>query len=433
MRFETERVEFKVRMVDDIYREVIAFANTEGGTVYIGIDDSGNVVGVDDVDETYTRLTNGVRDAIQPDVTMFIKYKVREDHVIQVTVGEGASKPYYLKSKGLKPSGIFVRQGASTVQASFEQIRQMIKLTDGDAYETMRSLEQDLTFQSAAKAFQKYRVAFSAEKYVALGIQNETGGLYTNLALLLSDQCGHTTKIAVFGDESNTTFKDSREFGGSLFQQMEDSFQYLMLCNRTTATFHGLDRVETRDYPDEAIREALLNALVHRDYSFSGSIIINVNDSWMEFISLGGLLPGLSAEDIRSGISQPRNRKLAEVFHRLHLIESYGTGIRRIYHLYENQAEQPRIDITPNTFKMILPNRNATAPAEEEPKNTGTVTSQMRIILSYLEQHNAVTEEQVQDLLGVKRTRAYTIMRNMRSQGLVIAKGRGKEKVYCRA
>ena len=430
MRFETEQVEFKVQMVDDVYREVIAFANTDGGTIYIGINDDGNIIGVDDVDVTYTRLTNGIRDAIQPDVTMFVKYKLRDDHVIQVTVGAGASKPYYLKSKGLKPSGVFVRQGVSTVQASFEQIRQMIKLTDGDTYETMRSLEQSLTFHSAEKAFQKYQVDFSAEKYVALGIQNDAGGLYTNLALLLSDQCAHTTKIAVFGDDSNTTFKDSREFGGSLFQQLEDSFQYLMLCNRTTASFQGLDRIETRDYPDEAIREALLNALVHRDYSFSGSIIINVNDSCMEFISLGGLLPGLSEEDIRSGISQPRNRNLAEVFHRLHLIESYGTGIRRIYHLYENRAEQPKIMITPNTFKMILPNLNEMPHAEGNHGSEVTVTPQMKAVLTYLGANGTITEEQVQELLGVRRTRAYTIMRNMKSQGLVVMNGRGKEKTY---
>ena len=220
---------------------------------------------------------------------------------------------------------------------------------------------------------------------------------------------------------------------GSLFQQLEDSFQYLMLCNRTTAVFQGLDRVEKRDYPDEAIREALLNALVHRDYSFSGSIIINVNDSCMEFVSLGGLLPGLSAEDIRSGISQPRNRKLAEVFHRLHLIESYGTGIRRIYHLYENQPEQPRIVITPNTFKMVLHNLNMMAPADEKTKTLENMTPQMNEILSYLEKNGTITEEQVQEMLGVKRTRAYTIMRSMRTQGLVKVNGRGKEKLYYKA
>ena len=90
------------------------------------------------------------------------------------------------------------------------------------------------------------------------------------------------------------------------------------------------------------LKKVLLNAIVHRDYGFSGSIIINVSDEEMEFIPIGGLVSGLSTEDIRSGISQPRNPKLTEVFHRLRLIESYGTGIRRIYHLYAACARQPR-------------------------------------------------------------------------------------------
>lgn len=143
----------------------------------------------------------------------------------------------------------------------------------------------------------------------------------------------------------------ARSSAGSVFKQFEDVVNYLALCNKTVSTIKGLVRTDKQDYPEEAIREALLNALVHRDYSFSGSIIINVNDSKMEFISLGGLLPGLSTEDIRIGVSQPRNKKLAEVFHRLRLIESYGTGIRRIFKLYENCPVQPSIEATTNAFQ----------------------------------------------------------------------------------
>ena len=104
MTFEAENIEFKLQVTDEIYKEVIAFANTDGGTIYIGIDDNGNAVGIDDVDETYTRITNGIRDAIQPDVTMFIKYTLQDNKVVKISVGEGSYKPYYLKSKGLKPS-----------------------------------------------------------------------------------------------------------------------------------------------------------------------------------------------------------------------------------------------------------------------------------------------------------------------------------------
>ncbi|MGM9644433.1 MAG: RNA-binding domain-containing protein [Eubacteriales bacterium] len=429
MVFETENIEFKSQATDEIYKEVIAFANTSGGVIYVGIDNNGNAVGIDNIDETYTRITNGIRDAIQPDVTMFIKYTLQDNGVVKIFVGEGSCKPYYLRAKGLKPSGVFVRQGASSVQASAEQIRRMIKTSDGDSFEEMRSMEQELTFDSAFGAFEKYGVEFNKNKYRALGITDPSDSLYTNLAMLISDQCGHTVKIAVFGNDENTSFRDSKEFGGSVFKQLEDSFAYLTLCNKTTAVFRGLERIEKVDYPEEALREALLNAIVHRDYSFSGSIIINVNDSQIEFISIGGLLPGLSPDDIRSGISQPRNKKLAEIFHRLRLIESYGTGIRKIFSLYANCALQPRIEVTPNTFKIILPNMNRQGFAVE--KNAAVNgTSQTKRILDFLAENGQITEEDVQNLLGVKKTRAYTLMRQMVRDGVVVAVGRGAEKIY---
>ncbi len=428
MNIETENVEFKSQFTEDIYKEVIAFANTDGGIVYVGIDNNGNAVGLTDVDHEYTRITNGIRDAVMPDVTMFVRFTIQENKVVRITVSEGSNKPYYLKWKGLKPSGVYVRQGTSSVPASPEQIRQMIKESDGDTFEEMRSMEQDLSFEAAANAFKKYGVPFGNEKYRALGITQKDDELFTNLALIISDQCAHTTKVAVFGDDSNTTFKDNKEFGGSVFTQLEDTFNYLMLCNRTEATFKGLERIEKQNYPEEALREALLNALVHRDYSFSGSIIINVNDERMEFISIGGLLPGLSTDDIRIGISQPRNKNLAEMFHRLRLIESYGTGIRRIYKLYENCTEQPVIEATTNAFKIVLPNMNAVPNASI--KQETVITPQMQKVLSYISENGHITDEEVQALLGIKKTRAFDLMKQMRNTELIKVVGRGSGKKY---
>ena len=414
MNFETENIEFKAQFTEEIYKEVIAFANTDGGVVFVGIDNNGNAVGLADVDQEYTRITNGIRDAIVPDVTMFVRFSIQDNRVVRIAVSEGSNKPYYLKGKGLKPNGVYVRQGTSSVPASPEQIRQMIKESDGDAFEEMRSMEQDLSFEAAANAFEKYEVPFGKEKYRALGITQKNDELFTNLALIISDQCAHTTKVAVFGDDSNTTFKDNKEFGGSIFAQLEDTFDYLMLCNRTKASFKGLERIEKQDYPEEALREALLNA--------------NVNDERIEFISIGGLLPGLSTDDIRIGISQPRNKNLAEMFHRLRLIESYGTGIRRIYKLYENCPVQPVIEATPNAFKMVLPNMNAMTVAI--PKQASPVTAQMQKVLDYTSAHGHITDEEVQSLLGIKKTRAFELMKQMRNMGLVQRVGRGAEKKY---
>ncbi len=426
--FESENTEFKRGVTDLIYKEVVAFANADGGQIYIGVDDGGNVVGLEYIDDAYTRITNGIRDAISPDVTMFVRYELQKNKVIKISIVEGSAKPYYLKSKGLKPGGVFVRQGASSAPASAEQIRQMIKDSDGDAFEEMRSTEQRLTFECARKVFEENGLQFGEEKYRALGIRKDDGLPYTNLALIISDQCRHTVKIAVFSDAEKTKFRDSKEFGGSVFRQMEETFAFLKLCNRTTASFDGLRRVEHSDYPEEALREALLNAIVHRDYGFSGSVIVNVSDSEIEFVSIGGLLPGLTPEDIQAGISQPRNRNLAEIFHRLHFIESYGTGIRKIFSLYKDNARKPRIETTGNTFKIVLPNMNNVG---DENGVKLPMTPQMKIVLEAIRQRGSLTGEDVQKLLGVRKIRAWKVTKDMEARGLIKIVGRGVAKRFC--
>jgi len=427
MAYETEKIEFKSNILGDIYKEVIAFANTDGGTLHIGINNDGDATPLRDVDDTYTRITNGIRDAIAPDVTIFVKYTLESDKIIHIEIGEGSYKPYYLKSKGIKPSGVYVRQGSSSVQASPEQIRQMIKNADGDIFEELRSLTQELTFNSCAETFAKNKIEFSQDKYNILGIRNHTQQLYTNLGWLLSDQCAHSVKVAVFADEQNTVFRDRKEFTGSVLCQLEETFGYLQLCNKNHSVIDGLVRRDYWDYPADAVREALLNALIHRDYGFSGSIIINVSDKQIEFISIGGLLPGISTEDIRNGISQLRNENLAKVFQRLNLIETYGTGIRRIFTLYENCPTPVTIDVTPNSFKITLPNMNA-AKEKLTSQVKNLVTPQMQRLLDYLKEHESVSDEEVQSLLDVRRTRAFNVTKQMSELGLVAIFGRGKNR-----
>lgn len=304
------------------------------------------------------------------------------------------------------------------------------ELYDSDTFEEERTHNQELTFKQMKKAFENKDISFDRRKYESLGICGIEDRLYTNLGLLVSDQCMHTIKIAVFANESNTKFKARKEFEGSIFQQLEEAFSYLMLCNQNNSEIVGLKRIDTWDYPKEAIREALLNAIIHRDYGFSGSIIVNVNDKSMEFISIGGLLPGLTTEDIKSGISQPRNRKLAEIFHRLRYIEAYGTGIRRIFDMYEDCSKKPTIIVTPNTFKIILPNQNNTSAEKEAIVAKGGTSSQEVKVINYLYENKEMTDEELQDLLNVKKTRAFNIVKDLESKGYVVIDGRGKNKKY---
>lgn len=437
MLYESERIEFKSEAIPNICKSIIAFANTNGGKLYIGINDDGNISKLTNIDDIYTRITNTIRDAILPDITMFIHYTLDEQGFIIIDIAEGSAKPYYLKAKGLKSSGVFVRQGASSVPASQEQIRQFIKLSDGDFYEAMRSLNQELSFSTAQSIFQTNNLEFAESKYFALGLRNIKDNQFTNLALLISEQCLHSIKVAVFEDNENTKFQAHREFTGSIFQQLENAFAFLMLCNQNPSNFSGLTRNDNWDYPEAAIREALLNAIIHRDYSYSGSIIINVNKQAIEFISLGGLLPELSLEDIQLGISQPRNAKLAEIFHRLKFIESYGTGIRRIFALYKDCYVKPKITVTQHAFKITLPNLNYNnnhpsikLVAEKQAPYSYYPNAQQQKVLSYVQEHGKISDEELQKLLDVKRTRAYLIAKEMLDTNLLAVQGRGIKKYY---
>ncbi len=292
--------ELKREYTEDIKKTIIAFANTRGGELLIGVEDDGTVTGVLDVDGTMLKVTNALRDSIKPDITMFLCCEKREidgKDVVAINVQRGTACPYYLAAKGLRPEGVFVRQGASTVPATGSAILKMIKETDGDDYESARSLYQELTFHCAERFFAEENIPLGQEQKRTLGLISEDG-VFTNLGLLLSDQCIHTTKLAVFQGSSKTVFKDRAEFSGSLFQQVEDIYAYIDRANRTRAEFPGLKRVDTRDYPPEALREAMLNAIVHRDYSYSGATFISFFDDRIEFVSLGGLPKGIAMSDV---------------------------------------------------------------------------------------------------------------------------------------
>ena len=429
---ESEVVELKAEVVGDICKEVIAFANTKGGTLYIGVSNDGSVEGVKNADQVILQLNNMIRDSIKPDVTMFVGYEnqhVGDKDIIAVTIQKGTDRPYYLGSKGLKPSGVYVRNGTSSDPATDTAIRRMIKETDGDNFESMRSLEQNLSFEAAEKQFEKQNIPFDTAKMQTLGMIS-ADGIYSNVALLLSDQCPSTIKAATFSGEDKGNFQDRREFGGSLFQQMEELYSYLDMRNQTKATFDGLYRIDTRDYPENALREALLNSLVHRDYSFRASTLVSVYADRIEFVSVGGLPSGIELNDIMLGLSVCRNPKLAAIFYRLQLIEAYGTGMPKIMNAYTETELKPKIEVSSNAFKITLPNRNAGANHTET--LVGTVKGDEKRILDFIGSHGHIVRSDVDRLLEVSQATANRILKRMVAEGLIYQDGNGRKTKYRR-
>ena len=225
-----------------------------------------------------------------------------------------------------------------------------------------------------------------------------------------------------------------KEFKGSILKQLEDVYQFIDLINKTKATFSGLDRTDRRDYPEEAVREALLNSIVHRDYSFSGSNLVNVYEDRIELVSLGGLVSGLELKSIFLGVSQSRNPNLAAVFYRMRLIESYGTGIGKIERAYKACPFQPEFETAKGVFRVTLPNRNEQPEMDVRVSDKAdrdiSLNEQKSLILQYAQENGSVTRKEVEDLIGAGTTKAFRLLKELCEIDKLEQKGSGKLSTY---
>lgn len=428
MKYEESPVlELKEQINADFKKEIIAFANTDGGEIYVGVARGGSITGVENAEAEMEKIGNMIRDGIKPDLTAYTSIERIEEAgkaLIRVSISRGLKRPYHLTDKGLKPAGVFVRHGVSSVPAADEAIRQMLKESDGTAFDKARSINQELTFAYAEKIFQERQVAFDEARKRTLGLL-DADGYYTNAALLLSDQCGHIIRCAVYEGTGKSKFKTRKEFFGSILKQLDDMFSFLSLNNNLRSTFDGLRRIDYADYPEEALREALLNAVVHRDYDYSGSIIINIYDDRMEFISLGGLVKGLTLEDIKGGVSQPRNTVIANVFYRLELIESYGTGIQRMLESYAGSGFEPEFTPAPASFVVTLPNRNA-----EKSQADNLDLSREETVLRLLTERGSISRKDVEQILGCSSFPANQVLKLLLEQGRIVKTGAARGTRY---
>ena len=427
---ESETVELKQDYTESLRKDIIAFANTNGGTIYIGVSDDGTVAGVSSADHMIQRVANMARDSIRPDVTMFIHYEsldAENKKIVRVTVNRGTGRPYYASDKGLRPAGVFVRQGTAATPATEDGIRRMIRETDGDTYEDVRSLRQDLTFSYAEEVFSKSNLVLELPQMQTLGIVSPDG-IFTNLGLLLSDQCPNIIKAAAFAGKDQEGFQDRREFAGSLLKQVDDAYAFLDMRNETSATFEGIHRTDHRAYPASALREALLNAIVHRDYAYSAGTLISVYADRIEIVSVGGLVSGFHLDDVISGLSICRNPKLANIFYRLRLIEAYGTGLKKILAAYYPMEPERLFQVTGKSFRVILPRMNSLRLREEHSIPAGRTIEER--IIEFLTARETITRTDIEKLAETSQATAARILKKMVQHGELIRTGNGKNTKY---
>ncbi|MDR3120538.1 MAG: hypothetical protein LBU58_04290 [Clostridiales bacterium] len=299
----------------------------------------------------------------------------------------------------------------------------MIRENDGEKFIEALSLNQELTFEYAARVFADKDIAFGETQQTSLGLIR-ADGRYSNLALIMSEQCPYSVKAAIFGGVTKEIFKDRKEFTGSVFQQVDEVLAYLNVYNKVASTFEGAYRVDSPDYPEIVLREALLNAIIHRDYYIEGSVLVSMFDDRLEIMSLGGIMPGVTRELMQAGVSVPRNEKLAAVFHRLRLIEAYGTGIPRIFETYAKFGIVPAIPITNGGFLISLPNLSYALQTAAKP----CLTANEQKITDYFK--SEFIKQEAAELLGISVSGAYKLLQRMTERGLLSYHKAGKEMVY---
>lgn len=360
---ESEIVELKRELDDDMKSEIIAFLNSYlGGTIFVGVEDDGSLSNLteEQLDENESRVINWIRDeAIYPNCSEYVKIKPTKDGVLAIEVEAGKDKPYYLKSKGLKPSGVYVRYGRNKSQATQEEISRMLRERDNIPYESLISRYQDLTFNFLKLKFEEKGLDFSEFKMVTSGFVDPKSNQYTNLAFWLSDQYDVATKMAVYQGLDRSVFRTKKQYEGSLIRQIDNALEYYDLCNEVRVIINGRPmREEIPSYNSTAAREAILNMYCHRDFSRSSNIKIEFFDDRCEMISPGGFYDGLTLEKALNGEQSFRNEKLVKLLFKLDYIENYASGLSRIFKEYKKEGLEPIIYTSSTAFKVTFPNKN---------------------------------------------------------------------------
>ena len=366
VRGESKNVEFKAKLPKDsakYIKTIIAFANTQGGSLVIGVDDATRkVTGVDDDSafQIMDSIANAVADSCVPQIVPNIELQTIDGHtVILVTVAPEPNRPYYLKSKG-KEHGTYIRLAGTSRPASSEKIKELELEGSHISWDELTCIGYEVTdteLEKLCRDIMQYR------KESGLPVRNVTSAQLINwkllrctgasllasnaYVLLVSDYFPYSkTQCAVFKGKERTVFLDKREFTGSVYEQIEEATTFVLRNIRLGAVIEGLVRKEFYELPVEAIREMIVNAHCHRNLTDASCVQVAVYDDRLEVTSPGGLYNGLTYEEIMSGHSKLRNRAIANIFNQMGLIEAWGTGNKtaeRLYDYYTLLEETPPV------------------------------------------------------------------------------------------
>ena len=412
---ETRTLEFKETITNTFLKTVSAFSNYDGGTIFFGVDDDGNIKGLPDVKQACLDIENKINDSItpQPDYTLEVQ---NNDQTIKLTVKSGLQKPYLYKSKAYK------RNDTATIEVDTLECSRLVLDGKNIRFEELPCKDQELSFEILHRKLKEtVRIEnFDKDTLKTLNLYDDVNG-FNNAAGLLADK-NHFPGIDIvkFGENISIIQKRSTFENISVLEVYEkaidvfrDYYQYEVI--------QGADRKKMEKVPEAAFREAIANALIHRVWDVNSQIRVSMFDDRIEIVSPGGLPAGIIEEEYLSGkLSVLRNRNLANVFYRLGFVEIFGTGITRIKQLYAESLIKPDFEVSENAIEIVLPifEKNA------------DLTEDEIVIYKLLSKTMLKPISEVAPYVPFGKSKTIKLLKEMCQKGVIAVEGKGKGTKY---
>lgn len=424
---ESNRVELKSTLNEKMEKEIVAFLNNhEGGVLYIGINDGGQPVEIPDIDTLQLKIADRIKNNILPSTLGLFDIVTEIIHGIAVTkiiVSSGLEKPYYIKNQGMSPSGCYMRLGTSTQPMPTSLIDELYAKRIHTTLRNIPSPRQDLTFAQLKIYYQERGLELNRQFAHSLELLTPDGK-YNYIAYLLADENGVSIKVAKYAGKDKVDLIENEEYGYcSLIKATNHVLEKMKIENVTKVRVTSTKRIEKNLVEAVPMREALINAVVHNDFSREIPPVFELFSDRMEFTSYGGLIQGQSQKDFFSCSSMPRNRELMRVFKDVGLVEQLGSGMSRILKAYDKNI----FEISEHIIKVIFPfsreEESNIAYSNLVGDDNGDDNGDDIRILHILDMEPDITAKKLSEKTGFSTRKISRIVKELRESGQIIRVG----------
>lgn len=426
---ETKYIEFKKEYASSLLKTVSAFANYHDGKIILGVGDAGEVTGIANLTQLRLNIENAINDNIDPRPYFEMSIKeIASKAVLVLKVLKGDCTPYYYKNKAYK------RSDTSSVEVDRFELGKLILEGQNFSYEELESKNQVLEFGYLGKKFREKKRINSLSVDILKSLELIRNEKYTNAAALLSDgnPLDNSSIMLVKYSKELMNINDRLNLNRiSIIEQFDQCLNFYYKHISVQETISGPYRETREEIPVVAYREAVANAIIHRDYMAPGDIKIEIFEDRVEIISPGGLPAGISEEEYVEGrLSVMRNRIIADIFLRLGIIEKLATGIRRIKEHYIGYLHQPEFSVKENSIKVVLPKATNEKIGEVPDVEYNVLRNDERKIIDYIKQHGEITRKIAEGLLKKGKTQTYNTLKSLLERRYIVSFSRGKNTRY---